>query len=156
MEVVGVVFIAPNHFLAVAPFLSTADGPRPWSGQSAPAHQRLKSQWSAVTAISTAIKHLMRRQISDKVVADGPVVHPVRSARTLKIHFTEPITFGFSGSSLTGRSTPEAEQSALGLRRCSLLHQTVRSVDLCFCSVPIRGSLWCRGRSAARARTVRA
>jgi hypothetical protein len=28
MEVVGVVFIAPNHFLAVAPFLPTADGPR--------------------------------------------------------------------------------------------------------------------------------
>jgi hypothetical protein len=27
MEVVGVVFIAPNHFLVVAPFLSTADGP---------------------------------------------------------------------------------------------------------------------------------
>jgi hypothetical protein len=29
MEVVGVVFIASNHFLPVAPFLSTADGPRP-------------------------------------------------------------------------------------------------------------------------------
>ena len=29
MEVVGVVFIAPNHFLAVAPFLSIANGPRP-------------------------------------------------------------------------------------------------------------------------------
>jgi hypothetical protein len=29
MEVVGVVFIATNHFLAVAPILSTADGPRP-------------------------------------------------------------------------------------------------------------------------------
>jgi hypothetical protein len=29
MEVVGVVFIAPNHFLAVAPFPLTADGPRP-------------------------------------------------------------------------------------------------------------------------------
>jgi hypothetical protein len=36
MEVVGVVFIALNHFLAVAPFLPTADGPHPWSGQSAP------------------------------------------------------------------------------------------------------------------------
>jgi hypothetical protein len=35
MEVVGVVFIAPNHFLVVAPFLPTADGPRPWSGRSA-------------------------------------------------------------------------------------------------------------------------
>jgi hypothetical protein len=29
MEVVGVVFIATNHFLAVAPFLPIADGPRP-------------------------------------------------------------------------------------------------------------------------------
>jgi hypothetical protein len=28
MEVVGVVFIASNHFLVVAPFLPTADGPR--------------------------------------------------------------------------------------------------------------------------------
>jgi hypothetical protein len=55
MEVVGVVFIAPNHFLVVALILPTVDGPRPWSGRSAPAHQRLKSQRSAVTAISTAI-----------------------------------------------------------------------------------------------------
>jgi hypothetical protein len=95
MEVVGVVFIALNQFLAVAPFLSKADGPRPWSGRSTPAHQQLKLQRSAVTAISTAIKHLMRRQMSDKAVADGPVVHPRWSARTLKIHFTEPVTFGF-------------------------------------------------------------
>jgi hypothetical protein len=36
MEVVGVVFIAHNHFLVVAPFLPTADGPCPWSGRSAP------------------------------------------------------------------------------------------------------------------------
>jgi hypothetical protein len=36
MEVVGVVFIAPNHFLAIAPFLPTADGPCPWCGRSAP------------------------------------------------------------------------------------------------------------------------
>jgi hypothetical protein len=55
MEVVGVVFIALNHFLAVASFLPTVDGPHLWSGRSAPAHQRLKSQRSAVTAISTAI-----------------------------------------------------------------------------------------------------
>jgi hypothetical protein len=95
MEVVGVVFIASNHFLAIAPFLSTADDPHSWSGRSAPAHQRLKSQWSAVTAISTTIVHLMRRQMSDKAVADDPVVHLERSARTLKMNFTEPITFGF-------------------------------------------------------------
>jgi hypothetical protein len=47
-------------------------------------------------------------------------------------------------------------RSALGLGRCSLLHRTVRSVDLCFCGVPVRGSPWCRGRSSARARTVHA
>jgi hypothetical protein len=156
MEVVGVVFIALNHFLAVAPFLSTADGLCPWSGRSAPAHQRLKSQRSAVTAISTATLHLMRRQMLDKGVADGPVVHPGRSTRTLKIHFTEPVTFGFFWFSPTGRSALEAGRSALGLGWCSLLQRTVRSVDLHLCSVPVRGSLWCRGRSAARARTVRA
>jgi hypothetical protein len=154
--VVGVVFIVPNHFLAVASFLPTADGPRPWSGRSALAHQWLKSQQSAVTAISMAIKHLMRHQMSDKAVADCPVVHPGRSARTLKIHFTEPVTFGFFWFSPTGRSAPEAGRSALGLGRCPLLHRTVRSIDLCLCSVPVRSSLWCRGRSTARAQTVRA
>jgi hypothetical protein len=76
MEVVGIVFIASNHFLTVAPILSTADGPHPWSGRSAPAHQRLKSQRSAVTAISMAIMHLIHRQMSDKAVADGLAVHP--------------------------------------------------------------------------------
>jgi hypothetical protein len=57
MEVIRVVFIAPNYFLAVALFLPTVDGPRPWSGRSALAHQRLKSQRSAVMAISTATMH---------------------------------------------------------------------------------------------------
>ena len=95
MEVVGFVYIATNHFLAVAPFLSIVDGPRRLSGRSTPAHQRLKSQQSAVTAISTAIAHLMHRQMSDKAVVDGPVVHPGQSARTLKMHFTEPVTFRF-------------------------------------------------------------
>jgi hypothetical protein len=95
MVVVGVVFIASNHFLAVAPFLPTADGPRPLSGQSAPAHQRLESQQSTITTISTAIVHLMRRQMSDKVAVDGLVIHPGRSVRTLKMKFTEPVTFGF-------------------------------------------------------------
>jgi hypothetical protein len=93
MEVVGVVFIASNHFLAVAPFLPTADGPRSWFKRSAPAHQRLKSQRSAVTAISTTIVHLMRRQMPDKVVANGPAVHPGRSVRMLKMHFAKPDTF---------------------------------------------------------------
>jgi hypothetical protein len=44
--------IATNHFLAVASFLLTADGPCLLSEQSAPAHQQLKSQRSAVTDIS--------------------------------------------------------------------------------------------------------
>jgi hypothetical protein len=121
MEVVGVVFIASNHFLDVAPFLSTVDGPRPWSGWSARAHQRLKSQRSAVTAISTTIVHLMRRQMSDKEVADGLVVHPRQSTRTLKMNFTEPVTFGFSGFTTTGRSAPEARRSAFGVFQKKLL-----------------------------------
>jgi hypothetical protein len=58
MEVVGVVFIATKHFLAVASFLPTADDPRPWSRRFALAHQRLKSQQSAVTTISTATSAL--------------------------------------------------------------------------------------------------
>jgi hypothetical protein len=55
MEAVGIVFIATNHFLAVAHFLPIADGPHSWSGWFAPANQRLKLQWSSVTAISTTI-----------------------------------------------------------------------------------------------------
>jgi hypothetical protein len=53
-----VVFIATNHFLAVVHFLPTANGPRSWLGRSASAHQRLKSQWSALMTISTAISAL--------------------------------------------------------------------------------------------------
>jgi hypothetical protein len=34
--------------------------------------------------------------MSDIAVADGPAVHPGRSAMTLQMHFTEPVTFGFS------------------------------------------------------------
>jgi hypothetical protein len=44
-------------------------------GLGAPAHQRLKSQRSAPT-ISTAIAHLMRRQMSNKAVLDGPPCTP--------------------------------------------------------------------------------
>jgi hypothetical protein len=125
-------------------------------GRSVHAHQRLESQRSAVTAISTTIVHLMHRQMSDKVVADGPVMNPGQSVRTLKMHFTKLVTFGFSGFSTTGQFVPKVGRSALGLRPCSLLFQTIRSVNLCFCSAPVRGSPWCRGRSTARARTVRA
>jgi hypothetical protein len=45
---------------------------------------------------------------------------------------------------------PEAGRSALGLGWCSLLLRTVRSVNDVFCSVPVRGSPWCHGRSAHR------
>ena len=149
MEVVGVVFIATNHFLVVAPILPTADGPRPWSGWSAPAHQRLKTQRSAVTAISTAILHLMRRQMSDK----GSRGRSGRAPRTVRedaiIHFTEPVTFGFFGPSPTGQSARVLGRSLLSLR-------TVQSVDMGFCIGSVRGSSWCRGRSAARVRMVRA
>jgi hypothetical protein len=83
-----------------------------------------------------------------------------RAPRTVRedaiIHFTKLVTFGFFGSVPTGRSAPEVGRSASGLRRCLLFHRTVHSVDLRLCSVPVRGSLWCRGRSNARARTVRA
>jgi hypothetical protein len=155
MEVVEVEFIATNHFLAVATILPTADGPRPRSGQSAPADQRLKTQRSAVTAISMAILHLMRRQMSDK----GNHGRSGRAPRTVRedaiIHFTEPVTFGFFGSSPTGRSAPETERSACGLRRCLLSLRTIRSVDMGFCIGSVRGSSWCHGRSTARARTVR-
>jgi hypothetical protein len=51
MEVVGVVFIATNHFLDAALVFANR-------GRSAPAHQRLKSQQSAVTTISTATSAL--------------------------------------------------------------------------------------------------
>jgi hypothetical protein len=60
-----------------------------------------------------------------------------RAPRTVRedaiIHFTEPVTFRFFDSAPTGRSAPEAGQSALGLGRCLLFHWTVCSVDLCFC-----------------------
>jgi hypothetical protein len=136
--------------------LLSADGPPAWSGRSAPVDQRLKSQRSAVTAISTAILHLMCRQMSDKVShgRSGRAPRTVREAAI--IHFSEPVTFGFFGSSPTGRSAPEAGRSAQGLGRSLLFLRTVRSADLGFCIGSVRGSSWCCGRSAARARTVRA
>ena len=67
-----------------------------------------------------------------------------RAPRTVRedaiIHFTEPVTFGFFDFSPTGRSAPEAGRSVRGLGRCSLLYRTICSVNLCFCSVPVRGS----------------
>jgi hypothetical protein len=67
-----------------------------------------------------------------------------RAPRTVRedaiIHFTEPVTFGFFGSSPTGRSAPEAGRSARGLGRCLLFLRTVRSVYLGFCIGSIRGT----------------
>jgi hypothetical protein len=135
-------------------FLPTADGLRPWSGRSASADQRLKTQRSAVTAISTAILHLMRCQMSDKGSRRRSGHAPRTVCEDAIIHFTEPVTFGFFGSSPTGWSAPEAGRSARGLGRCLLFHRMVRSRDMCFCIGYVRGSFRCRGRSAAKARTV--
>ena len=136
--------------------LLSADGPRARSGRSAPVDQRLKMQRSAVTAISTAILHLMRRQMSDRA-SRGRSARLVRTVREAAIiHFSEPVTFGFFGFSLTGRSAPEAGRSAQGLGRSLLFLRTVRSGNLCFCIGSVRRVSWCRGRSAAGARTVRA
>jgi hypothetical protein len=136
--------------------LPTADGPSAWTGRSALADQRLKTQRSAVTAISTAILYLMHRQMSNK----GRRGLSGRAPRTVRedaiIHFTEPVTFGFFGSLPTGRSAPEAGRSVRRLGRCLPFHQTVRSRDICFCIGSVRGLFRWRGRSAAKARTVRA
>jgi hypothetical protein len=131
---------SPQPLPSRCPFLPTADGPRPWSGRSTPVLQRLKLQRSAVTTISTTIYHLMRRQMSDK----GSRGRSGRAPRTVRedaiIHFTEPVIFGFFGSSPTGWSAPEAGRSELGLGRCLLFLRTVHSIDLCFCIGSIRGS----------------
>jgi hypothetical protein len=137
-------------------FLSTADGPPAWSGRSVPADQRLKTQRSVVTAISMAILHLMCCQMSDKASRGRSGRAPRTVREDAIIHLAEPVTFGFFGSSPTGRSVPEPGRSALGLGRCLLFHRMVRSRDMCFCIGSVRGSFRCRGRSTARARTVRA
>jgi hypothetical protein len=94
--------------------LLTADGPPAWSGRSAPVDQRLKTQRSVVTAISTAILHLMCRQMSDKASRGRSGRAPRTVREDAIIHFSEPVTFGFFGSSPTGRSAPEAGRSARG------------------------------------------
>jgi hypothetical protein len=48
------------------------------------------------------------------------------------MHFTELVTFGFSGFSTRGRSVPEARRSKLGPGRCSLLLRIVCSVNASF------------------------
>jgi hypothetical protein len=136
--------------------LLSADGPPARSGRSASIDQRLKMQRSAVTAISTAILHLMRCQMSDRPSRgwSGRAPRTVREAAI--IHSSEPVTFGLFGSLPTGRSAPEVGRSERGLRRSALILRTVHSADSAFCIGSVRGSSLCRGRSAARARTVRA
>jgi alkylhydroperoxidase family enzyme len=136
--------------------LLSADGPRARSGRSAPVDQRLKTQRSAVTTISTAILHLMRRQMSDRPSRgrSGRVPRTVHEAAI--IHSSEPVTFGFFGSLPTGRSAPETGRSDRGLQRSALILRTVHSADSDFCIGSVRGLSLCRGRSATRARTVRA
>ena len=81
-------------------FLPSADGPPAWSGRSAPVDQRLETQRSAVTATSTAILHLMRRQMSDKASRGRSGCAPRTVREDAIIHFFEPVTFGFSVSHL--------------------------------------------------------
>jgi hypothetical protein len=89
--------------------LSTADGPPAWSGRSAPVDQRLKTQRSAVTAIL----HLMRRQMLDKARRGRSGRAPRTVREDAIIHFSKPVTFGFFGSSPTGRSALEAGRSVV-------------------------------------------
>jgi hypothetical protein len=74
----------------------------------------------------------MCRPMSDK----GSRGWSSRAPRTVhedaKNHFTEPVTFGFFGSSHTRWSAPKLGRSARGLGRCLLSLRTVRSVDLGF------------------------
>jgi hypothetical protein len=138
-------------------FLLTADGPPSWCGRSAPVDQRLKMQLSAVTAISTAILHLMRRRMSDRATRgrSGRAPRTVREAPYNSFLRTRHLRV-FFGFLPTGRSAPEAGRSARGLGRSLLFLRTVCSGNLCFCIGSVRGVSRCRGRSAARARTVRA
>jgi hypothetical protein len=81
--------------------------------------------------------------MSDKAVADDSIVHPGRSARTLKMHFTEPVTsrfFWFFN-----------DQTVCAWSRMVLASPSDSSqCKRCFCSVPVRGSPWCHGRSTPR------
>jgi hypothetical protein len=52
--------------------------------------------------------------------------------RTLKCILPNPSPLGFSSFSMSGRSTLEARRSELGPGRCSLLLQTVRSINASF------------------------
>jgi hypothetical protein len=102
------------------------------------------------------ILHSMRHQMSDKASRGRSGRAPRTVREDAIIHFAEPATIGFFGSSPTGWSAPEPGRCARGLGRCLLFHRTVHSRNMCLCIGSVRGSFRCRGRSAAKARTVRA
>jgi hypothetical protein len=121
MEVVGVVFMATNHFLAVALILPTADGPplyiNGWN----------RNGYNALNASSDVRQSRTVRSCTP----DGPWGRYNSFYRTCHLRV-------FS-SSPTRRSAPEAERSACGLGRCLLFLQTVRSVYLDFALVLSEG-----------------
>jgi hypothetical protein len=88
---------------------------------------------TSMTKIATVNSNgCINGNMSNKAVTDGSAVHPGRSTRTLKMNFTEPVTFGLLWFSMVGRSMPEARWSELGLGWCLLLLRTVRRVNASF------------------------
>jgi hypothetical protein len=57
--------------------------------------------------------------MSHRAVADGLAVHLGRLERTLKMNFTEPGTFGFSGFQRANGPCLGTGRSELGPGRCS-------------------------------------
>jgi hypothetical protein len=62
----------------------------------------------------------MRRQMSDKASRGRSGRAPRTVREDAIIHFSEPVTFEFFGSSPTGRSAPEAGRPARGHERSLL------------------------------------
>jgi hypothetical protein len=142
--VVGVVFIATNHFVAVAPFCQ----PRTVRPCRSTAENATVSSNGYIAFNASSDVRQRQSRLVRSCTPDGP-----RGRYNL---FIEPVTFGFFGSFPTGRSAPEAGRSVRSLGWCLLFHRTVRSRDICFCIGSVRGLFRCRERSAAKARTIRA
>jgi hypothetical protein len=136
------------HLLEIA----LADGPRLGPRRSAALQRSILTSSTDTSDRSTVRSTAIC--LDDTMRTVRPWSRTVRASSI--IPFAQLVTFGLFDCAPTGQSAPEAGRSALGLGRCLLFHRTVRSVNLLLCSVPVRGSPWCRGRSAARARTVRA
>jgi hypothetical protein len=116
------------------------DGPRLGPRRSATLQRSILTSSTDTSDRSTAIC------LGDTMQTVRPWFRTVRASSI--IPFAQLVTFDLFGSAPTGRSTPEAGQSALGLGRCLLFHRTIRSVDMSFCIGSVQGSSWCRGRSA--------